>query len=53
MAHDKYTRWNKKELSYYVRAEFEGFYTQPPVTGYFMYNPIIRSNSEFNIIEVK
>ena len=53
MAHNEYVWWNKKEFSYYVRAEFGGLYIQPPVTWYMMYNPIIRWNSEFNIIEVK
>jgi hypothetical protein len=32
MAHNKYIWGNKKEFSYYVRAEFAGLYTQPPVT---------------------
>lgn len=53
MAHDKYVWWNKKELSYYVRAEFTWIYMQPPVTWYYMYNPLIRANTWFNIIEVK
>ena len=53
MAHNKYIWGNKKEFSYYVRAEFAGLYTQPPVTWYMMYNPLIRWNSGFNIIEVK
>ena len=53
MAKNRYVWWNTSKLIYYVRAEFVWFYTQPPVTGYFMYNPLIRANSEFNIIEVK
>lgn len=53
MAHSKYNWWDIKELSYYVRAEFAWIYMQPPVTWYFMYNPLYRANSEFNIIEVK
>lgn len=53
MAHERSVWWNKKELSYFVRADFAWLYTYPPVTWYMMYNPSIRWNSEFNIIEVK
>jgi uncharacterized protein YfaS (alpha-2-macroglobulin family) len=53
MAHNRYIWWNSRELSYFVRPEFKGLYTFPPVTWYFMYNPIYRANSEFNILEVK
>ena len=43
--------WSNFE--YFVRAEFEWFYVQPPATTYMMYNPEIRANTEFRVIEVK
>jgi len=53
MAHSRYIRNNKVIFEYFVRPEFKGFYIQPPFTWYMMYNPLIRWNTEFNIIEVK
>ena len=53
MAHNKYIWGDSREFSYFIRPEFTWIYTQPPVTGYFMYNPIYRWNNWFNVIEVK
>jgi len=40
-------------FEYYFRPEFEWKFTLPPVVAYFMYNPIIRANTEFREIRVK
>ena len=53
MANASYIWWNDRTFSYFVRPEFAWLYTYPPTTGYFMYNPLIRANSEFSVIEVK
>jgi uncharacterized protein YfaS (alpha-2-macroglobulin family) len=45
-------KWGSN-FEYFVRAEFEWFYVQPPATTYMMYNPEIRANTEFRVIEVK
>ncbi|PID86289.1 hypothetical protein CSB08_01355 [Candidatus Gracilibacteria bacterium] len=44
---------NKAVFEYFVIPEFEGTFTYPPVTSYMMYNPKIRANGLFKIIEVK
>jgi len=44
---------DKKELIYFVRAEFSGIYTMPPATAYYMYRPEYMGSSEYNVIEVK
>ena len=46
-------RWKKAVYEYFFRPEFEWIFTNPPVTSYMMYNPMIRANSEFRIIKVK
>lgn len=53
MANSSYIWWNEIEFEYYFRPEFEWTYTYPPVTSYLMYNPIIRANNWFNIINIK
>jgi uncharacterized protein YfaS (alpha-2-macroglobulin family) len=53
MANTSYV-WGKETIfEYYFRPEFEGTYLQPPVTGYLMYDPIIRSSGRFREVEVK
>jgi uncharacterized protein YfaS (alpha-2-macroglobulin family) len=55
MANASYVWSGSKEVSfeYYFRAEFEGRYLQPPVVGYLMYEPMIRSSGVFGEVEVK
>lgn len=49
--HSSYSYW-KLEYTYLVRAEYEGIFTLPPVSAYLMYEPEIRTNSEYRVIEV-
>jgi uncharacterized protein YfaS (alpha-2-macroglobulin family) len=55
MANASYVWSGNKEIAfeYYFRAEFEGSYVQPPIVGYLMYEPEVRSSGEFREVEVK
>ncbi|MDD3794035.1 MAG: alpha-2-macroglobulin family protein [Candidatus Gracilibacteria bacterium] len=53
MANASYIWGKNAEYEYFFRPEFAGTYTYPPVSAYLMYDPVIRANSKFNIIEVK
>jgi len=53
MANASYIWWKNAEYEYFFRPEFAWKYTYPPVTAYLMYDPVIRANSKFSIIEVK
>lgn len=53
MANASYVWWKNAEYEYFFRPEFAWTYTYPPVSAYLMYDPVIRANSKFSIIEVK
>ncbi len=48
-----YFWWKEAVFEYYFKPEFEGTYTHPPVSTYMMYDPSVRANWKFSIIEVK
>ena len=53
MANAKYVWSWGSSFEYFFRPEFKWVYVHPPVTAYMMYNPDLRANSEFAVIEVK
>lgn len=53
MANTSHIWWKTAVLEYYFRPEFEWIYIYPPSTWYMMYNPLIRANTQYSIIEVK
>ena len=53
MANVSYISQNQAVFEYFFRPEFKWTYIHPPVTSYIMYNPKIRANSEYEVIEVK
>lgn len=44
---------DSSSYEYFFRPEFSWVYTMPPITAYMMYEPSIRANTEFRLIEVK
>ena len=53
MANSSRVYWKEVVFEYYFKPEFEWIYTYPPVTGYMMYDPLVRANWVFSTIEVK
>lgn len=53
LAHSSYIWWNTAVFEYFVRADFQWTFIYPPATSYLMYNPAIRANWEFSLIEIK
>lgn len=53
MANAQYVWWKDIVFEYYFRPEFSGKYTEPPVTWYMMYDPLIRASGRFVEVEVK
>jgi uncharacterized protein YfaS (alpha-2-macroglobulin family) len=53
MANSSYVWQKEVAFEYYFRAEFEGSYTKPPVVGYLMYEPEVRSSGGYGEVVVE
>lgn len=52
-ASSSYAWWNTLDFEYFFVPDFAGKFINPPTTAYMMYNPQVRANTEFEIIEIK
>ncbi|MDD3646175.1 MAG: MG2 domain-containing protein [Candidatus Gracilibacteria bacterium] len=52
-ASSSYTWGDTLNFEYFFVPDFEGKFINPPTTAYMMYNPQIRANSEFEMIEIR